>query len=93
MSSLPTVEQANLQQFWDVVRTLDPELYLVKVALHETGLNPALLPKVVRSVANIAYGTRYGRVSIQIEHGKITFIRGEESDELDQDALVENTKK
>ena len=41
-NSLPTTEQANIDKLYDVIRKLDPELYLIKVALQEYKLNPAI---------------------------------------------------
>lgn len=78
-NSLPTVDQANLQQFWNVIRSLDPELYLIKVALHETKVNPIIIPKIVRALANLAYGTGHGKIQIFMQDGVITQIKPEES--------------
>lgn len=89
MSSLPTVEQANLDQFYDVIRRLDPELYLIKLALQETGVNPMVLPKVVRQLGNLAFGTGYGKVQVFMQKRIITQVKGEESDEMNEDALIE----
>ena len=74
--SLPTVESANLDRFWDVIRKLDPELYLIKIALQETGVNPMVLPKVVRQISNLWIGTKFGKVTIYMQNGKVTTIEG-----------------
>lgn len=93
MSSLPTVEQANLDQYWNIIRQLDPELYLIKIAIHETSFNPMVLPKVIRQVWNIASGTKFGKVQIFIQNGIITQVSGEENDRIDQEALLESPGK
>lgn len=89
MKSLSTVEQKNLDNYLEVVRSLDPELYLIKVALHETGINPMIIPKIIRSLGNLVYGTGYGKVQIHMQAKVITNIRGEESVEVNQNASIE----
>jgi len=90
--SLPTVESANLDRFWDVIRKLDPELYLIKIALQETGVNPMVLPKVVRQISNLWIGTKFGKVTIYMQNGKVTTIEGIESDRLEEEAVVDRDR-
>lgn len=85
-NSLPTVEQANLDQFWNVIRQLDPELYLIKIALSETKVNPEIIPRVIRNISNLYTGTGFGRIQIFMQKRIITAIKGEESDLLDLEA-------
>lgn len=89
ITSLPSVEAANLEQFWDVIRRLDPELYLIKLTIKETNLNPLIVPKIVRSISNLAMGTKFGKVTIHMSNGVITQIQGEESDKVDLNATIE----
>ncbi len=89
LESLPTIESANLDAYWDVVRTLDPELYLIKLALHETSINPMVLPRVIRSLANLSYAGGFGKIQIFMERGVITQIKGEDSDLVNQPVRVE----
>ena len=87
--SLPTVEQANLESFYDVVRRLAPELYLIKLALKESGVNPMVLPKIIRQISNLASGTGYGKVQIFIQSKTITQVTGEESDRVNERAIID----
>ena len=82
MNSLPSTEAANLESYWDVIRRLDPELFLIKIALEETGVNPIIIPKFIRALANLAYGTGYGRVQVFMQNGVVTQIKPEESNEV-----------
>ena len=88
-ASLPTIEAVNLEAYWDVVRSLDPELYLIKVALQETGINPMILPRVIRSLANLSYSGGYGKIQIFMERNEVTQIKGEDSDLLNLPTIVE----
>ena len=59
------------------------------LALEETKINPRLLPRIIRSIANVAYGTKTGRIKVFMESGVITHVFGEERDNLNLDALDE----
>ena len=87
--SLPTVEEANLNQLYDVVRRLDPELYLIKIALHETGLNPLIIPKIIRAISGLAVGTGYGKIQVFMESKIVTQVSGEERTQVNEKAIVD----
>lgn len=89
MNSLPTIEKINLENYLEVVRKLDPELYLIKVTLVETGLNPMIVPKILRSISNLVYGTGYGKVQVFMQAKVVTQIKGEESVEVNEKASIE----
>ena len=89
MNSLPTIQKQNLNVYWEVIRALDPELYLIKTALVETGVNPMLLPPIIRAVANLAYGSKYGKVQIFMEDGVVSVIKPEESNKVQEPALID----
>lgn len=87
--SLPTTEQANIDKFNDVVRRLDPELYLIKLALKESGVNPLVIPKIIRAMANLATGTGYGKVQVIMESRVIKQVIGEEKTQVNEKAIVD----
>ena len=89
MNSLPTIiehkhiEQTNEQQLWEVVAKLDPELFLIKVALEETKVNPLIIPRYIRALANLSYGSGFGVVQTYISNNKLTQIKTAETDKVD----------
>ena len=87
MNSGATIDMVNAKKFREVIAKLDPELYLIKVALDETGLNPRILPRFIRALSNLAYGTGYGKVQVFMQQHIVTAIMPEESDRLDLPAL------
>lgn len=93
MDSLPTVEQANLNSYYEVVRKFDPELYLIKIALKESGVNPMILPKIIRSLGNIAFGTGYGKIQVFMRERVITQVKGEESDDINEEAIIDKDRE
>lgn len=91
-NSLPTVEQANLAKYWEVIRKLDPQLYLIKVALEETGVNPDIVVPIIRTIGNLAIGTGYGKIQIFMQARNITQVKPEESVEVNLKATVDKSK-
>ena len=49
-SSLPTIDQVNEQNLELVIKTLDPQLYMIKIALDETGIDPMIIPHIIRTL-------------------------------------------
>jgi hypothetical protein len=74
--------EINENKYIEVVRALDPQLYLIKVALQETGVNPDILPRIIRSLGNLNIGTGYGVIEIIVRSKTVTQIRSGESDIL-----------
>ena len=89
MSSLPTVEQINIQNYLDVVRKLDPELYLIKLALIESRVNAGIIPQIIRTIGNLAIGTGYGKIQIYMQAKVITNVRPEENVTVNEKATID----
>ena len=92
MKSLPTIDQINRDNLIEVIRTLDPELYMIKISLEETGLNPLIIPKIIRSIGNLTFGTGYGKVQIFMQAKLITQIKGEENVQVNENAMADEAE-
>ena len=90
MNSLSSIDQCNQEQYWTVLATLDPELYRIKVALEETKVNPVIMPRIIKSIANLAYSGGYGKLQIFMEKGMVSQIKPEQSERLDVPALIQD---
>lgn len=90
MEDRKKADLANQKQYWKVLQKLDPELYMIKLALEETKINPIIIPRFIRSLANLMYGTGHGRVSTYMVKKQITNIRMEESDKLDVSGSIDS---
>jgi len=86
--SLPTIEQVNFLNFMETLKTFDPALFNIKIALEEMSINPNFIPRVIRAIGNLAFGTGYGKVQIFIENKKVSQVKGEESTLVNEDVLV-----
>lgn len=94
MKSLITVieevdfSKINEDQYFELLKKLDPELYLVRIALDETKINPLILPKIIRSIGNLNIGTGDGKIQIFMEKRIVTVIKGEETVRVGEQASV-----
>ena len=75
--------KVNEHKFLEVLKKLDPELYIIKMVLHETGVNAMIIPRIIRSLGNLNIGTGYGVVEILVKSKVVTQIKNNESDIVD----------
>lgn len=90
MKSLPTIDIENQKKYLGALSVLDPDLYLIRMMLLETGVNPKILPKFIRAVSNLAYGTGFGKIQVFMSDRTITSIKPEENDLLNIPATEED---
>ena len=90
-NSLPTIEKVNQDNYLEVVRKLDPQLYVIKIALEESGINPTILPKIIRTIGNLAIGTGYGKIQIFMQARIVTQVKGEENSEINEEAIIDKS--
>jgi hypothetical protein len=83
---------ANDEQYLKVIKTLDPQLYMIKIALDETGVNPDILPRIIRVLGNLNLGTGYGVIEIMVRSKTVTQIKSGESDILNMSIDSEQQK-
>ena len=74
------IVKQNEQQYLELVRVLDPELYMIKMAVQDTGVNALIIPRIIRSLGNLNIGTGYGVVEILVKSKVVTQIKNNESD-------------
>ena len=72
----------NEKHYLKILQVLDPDLYLIKMALEETGVNASILPRIIRVLGNMNIGTGYGEISILMRERVVTQIKANESDIL-----------
>ena len=76
------IENNNQEQFLEMLAKMDPELYLIKIALLETKINPVIIPRIIRVLGNMNIGTGYGEITILMEERVVTQVKANESDVL-----------
>ena len=81
------VSDYNENSFNQLLKNFRPDLYVISDLLDSTGINYYVIFQVIRHLNNIAMGNKYGSVTVQIENGIVTFVRGEESTKLNEDLI------
>lgn len=76
------IEENNQEQYLNMLAELDPELYLIKIALLQTQVNPTIIPRIIRVLGNMNIGTGYGEITILMKERIITQVKANESDVL-----------
>ena len=79
----------NEQIFKEIVRRGRPDIFVLMQLLDDTGVNYNVVLKVIRQVHDLASGTGYGKVTVEMENKTVTFVDGLERDRLQESALVE----
>ena len=69
----------NEEKYIEILRTLDPQLYLIRQSLEETGVNPDIIPRIIRGLGNLDIGTGYGEVNILMKGRIVTQIKSSRS--------------
>lgn len=95
MNSLATIiketdfSKLNEPQFMEILRKLSPELLLIHISLKESGVNPSIIPPVIRTIGNLSLGSGYGKIQIYMQARVVTNIKPEESIEVNKDAVID----
>ncbi len=74
----------NEESFKLLVKNLRPDIFVLMDLLDTTGINPYIIFHVIKHLNNIFIGTKYGNVTVSIEDGVVTFVRGEEATKLNE---------
>ncbi len=79
----------NDELYTQLLMDADPQLYLIKTALHETGVNPNVIPSIIKAIANLSYGTGWGEVHVIIKNSIVKKINSSEDEKIEQQATLE----
>ena len=75
--------------FKEMLKSVKPDLYVLFDILQKTRINPLVIWKTIRALNNIAIGNKYGTVTINVEKGRVLFVKGEESDKVDEPLILD----
>lgn len=81
----------NEKIFREILKRGRPDLYVFMDLLDGSSVNIAVIFKVMRHLSNIATGSKYGKVTIEVDNGVATFVRGEESDRVQEPVILKKT--
>jgi len=87
-------QQANNEySFRQMLKTVKPDLYVLFDVLESTGINFFVIVKIIRALNNVAIGTGFGDVTINIQNGKALFIHADESDRIGEDLIIKRPNR
>lgn len=89
MSNFSDDDRTNQEQFLELLRVVDPELYMIKQMLVETKVNPVIVRQVLRSVGNLLLGSGYGKIEIFMQDRRFKNVTGSEKVQIEENAEVE----
>ena len=84
-------QSKNEFAFKQMLKSVKPDLYVLFDILQKTKINPLVVWKTIRALNNIAIGNGYGTVTINIEKGQALFVKGEESDKINEPLVLDKT--
>jgi hypothetical protein len=87
--NVPDNDKQNQEQFLELLKIADPELYMIKQTLTETRVNPVIVRQVLRSVGNLLIGSGYGKIEIFIQARVIKNIVGQEKVQIEESAEID----
>lgn len=85
-----TQQHINEEAFFDILKALNPELYVLIKMIFSEKMNIPVFYKIARHLVNIGRGTGYGDIHIIIEDKKVTFVNGMEKDRVNQDIIKQD---
>lgn len=74
----------NERKFKEMLKRSRPDLFVLMDVLDETEINWFVVIKIIRQLKNIADGTGYGTVSVEIQNHRVIFVNGQDRDRLDE---------
>lgn len=82
-------QKNNMDVFLKMLKDVRPDIWVLMDLLDRTKINYYIIFQIIRHLNNIAIGNKYGTVTIQIEKGVVTFVRGEEATKINESLIRE----
>jgi hypothetical protein len=82
-------QKNNMNVFLKMLKDVRPNIWVLMDLLDRTKINYYVIFQIIRHLNNIGMGNKYGTVTVQIENGVVTFVRGEESSKINEKLIVE----
>jgi len=80
----PEQIKRNEQLFYTLLRQVRPDLLVLADLIDNNKINVYIVFKLLRQMLNIAQGSRWGRVIVNISDNKVTYIEGIDADKVNE---------
>ena len=83
------IEQENNQRkFIEMMKLAQPEMYVLWDVIQQTGVNWFVLVKIIRQLNNIALGSGWGDIVVQVQGGTVLFVNGIDKDRVNEPLIL-----
>ena len=82
----------NERMISELLQKVRPEIWVLMDLIDRTGLNPVVIFKFIRQLNNIVLGSRWGQVTIVINNGVAKYIKGEDTDKIEENVVLRRRK-
>jgi hypothetical protein len=82
----------NEHMLMEIMKSVDPNAWVLLDLMHKTNINPMVIFKFIRQAHNIMVGSRFGQVSLVISDGVARYIKGEDTDRIEEPVIIEKEK-
>jgi len=86
-------EENNVRVFSDIIKQIRPEIYVLMELLEKTRVNYLVLFQVIRHLHNLSMGSRYGKVTVEVQDGVVAFVRGEEATKMNENVILQRPEE
>lgn len=87
--NLPDQDKINQEQFYELLKAVDPNLYALKEVLSVSKTNPAILLAVIRAIGRITAGSGYGKIEIFLTNNMIKNVNSQERVDVNEKFVEE----
>lgn len=81
----------NTKKFMEYLQQIDPNLFVLKKVLDETGVSYFTVFQQIRAMYNIAIGSGWGKVTTVIADGVVKYVSGDETRKIEEPVISNKT--
>lgn len=78
----------NREVLSEILRNVRPDIWVLMDLIDKTSINPVIVFKFLRQINNIVLGSKWGQVTIVINDGVAKYIRGEDTDKIEENIIL-----
>ena len=80
-------------KFMAQLKAVRPEIWVLADILDQTDINPFVIWKIIYAMNNLALGTGWGQVVVEIQDKTVKIVKGIEQQKLEEPLLLKDKKK
>jgi len=81
----------NEQLFYTLLQQVRPDLYVLVDMIDKNKIDMFIIFKILRQLLVVANGNGWGKVVVNIQNNKVTYVEGVDTDRVNTDIFTANT--